>query len=96
LKAPFLSLVEATFRLGERLVFERTSWSFQRHEHWAVSGDNGSGKSLFADTLRGRLPLVQSEVNYHFQPPAGLAPEEAIGHVSFEERKSQVHLSVSC
>jgi molybdate transport system ATP-binding protein len=91
---PFLSLLDAAFRLGDRLVFEHTSWVFRRPEHWAILGANGSGKSLLADALRGRLPLVQGELRYHFQPPPGLAPEEAISHVSFEDRKAEVHDTV--
>ena len=91
---PFLSLVDATFRLGDRLVFEHTSWVYRRSEQWAILGANGSGKSLLADALRGRLPLVKGELRYHFQPPPGLTPEEAISHVSFEDRKAEVHDTV--
>jgi molybdate transport system ATP-binding protein len=91
---PFLSLQDAAFRLGDRLVFEHTSWVFRRPEHWAILGANGSGKSLLADALRGRLPLVHGELRYHFQPPPGLSPEEAISHVSFEDRKAEVHDTV--
>jgi molybdate transport system ATP-binding protein len=91
---PFLSLRNGAFRLGENLVFERTSWVFHRHEHWAIVGANGSGKSLFADALRGRLPLVQGDLRYHFQPPSGLSHEEAISQVSFEARKADVHETV--
>ena len=91
---PFLSLLDAAFRLGDRLVFEDTSWVFRRPEQWAILGANGSGKSLLADALRGRLPLVQGELRYHFQPPPGLSPEEAISHVSFEDRKAEVHDTV--
>ncbi len=91
---PFLSLRDASFRLGDRLVFEHTTWTFGRAEHWAVLGANGSGKSLLADALRGRLPLVRGELRYHFQPPPGLSPEEAISHVSFEHRKAETHAAV--
>ncbi len=91
----FLELEHATFRLGDRLVFPDTTWSFRQDEHWAVLGGNGSGKSLLADALRGLLPLVQGELRYSFRPPEGLSPEEAIGHVSFEERKHQVHGTVA-
>jgi len=91
---PFLTLQDATFRLGDRLIFEHTSWTFHRSEHWAVLGANGSGKSLLADGLRGRLPLIAGQLRYHFQPPAGLTPEEAIGHVSFEDRKAEIHDTV--
>ena len=65
-----------------------------RHEHWAIIGANGSGKSLLADALRGRLPLVQGELRYHFTPPPGLTAEESIGHVAFEDRKADVHETV--
>jgi molybdate transport system ATP-binding protein len=81
-------LARAAFRLGERIVFDGTSWVFHRDEHWAILGANASGKSLLADAVRGRLPLAHGELRYHFRPPPGLTPEEAIGHVSFETRKA--------
>jgi molybdate transport system ATP-binding protein len=85
--APFLSLHDAAFRLGDRLVFEHTSWTFHQDEHWALVGANGSGKSLLADALRGQLPLVRGELRYHFRPASGLTAEESIAHVSFEDRR---------
>src|SRR5256885_482336 len=91
---PFLSLRGARFRLGDRLVFENTTWTLHRDEQWAIIGSNGSGKSVLADALRGRLPIVQGELLYHFRPSSGLSPEEAIGHVAFESRKSEVHGAV--
>jgi molybdate transport system ATP-binding protein len=91
---PFLSLRDATFRLGNRLVFANTSWTFCRNEHWAVLGPNGSGKSLFADALRGLVPLVHGELIYHYRPPAGLIAEAAIGHVAFEDRRTDIHGAV--
>jgi molybdate transport system ATP-binding protein len=91
---PFVSLRGATFRLGDRLIFENTNWSLGRHEQWAIVGPNGSGKSVLADGLRGRLPLVGGELRYFFRPPPGVSPEEAIGHVAFEDRKAEVHGTV--
>jgi molybdate transport system ATP-binding protein len=91
---PFLSLTYATFRLGDRMVFENTFLDLSRHQHWAVVGRNGSGKSLFGDALRGRLPLVHGDLKYHFKPPAGLSHEDCIGHISFENRKSNIHETV--
>ena len=66
---PFLVLRNASFRLGDRLVFENSSWVFRRDDHWAVLGPNGSGKSLLADALRGSLPLVGGELLFRFRPP---------------------------
>lgn len=91
---PFLSLRHASFLLGDRRVFPDTNWTFQEGEHWAVLGANGSGKSLFGDALRGGLPLATGELIYHFRAPRGLAHEDAIGHVSFDERKQDLHQAV--
>lgn len=91
---PFISLINATFRLGDRLVFEDTSLTLSRTQQWAVVGRNGSGKSLFGDALRGRLPLVHGDLQYHFKPPPGVSHEECIGHVAFEGRKTNVHGTV--
>lgn len=91
---PFLSLQDATFRLGDRLVFEHTTWTLHEGEQWAIIGPNGSGKSILVDGLRGRLPLVHGDLRYHFRPPNGLVPEDAIGHVAFEDRKSELHGTV--
>jgi molybdate transport system ATP-binding protein len=88
---PFISLRKASFRLGDQIVFENTSWVFHRNEHWAIIGTNGSGKSLLGEALRGQLPLVHGELKYHFRTPPGLMPEEAIGHMSFEDRRLDVH-----
>jgi molybdate transport system ATP-binding protein len=91
---PFLSLRNGAFRLGDRIIFENTTWVFHRHEHWAIVGGNGSGKTLLADALRGALPLVRGELRYHFRSLRGLTHEEAISHVSFEDRKADVHDTV--
>jgi len=91
----FLSLHHATFRLGDRLIFQNTSWVFYEDEQWAIIGPNGSGKSLFADALRGKLPLVHGDLRYDFAPDPFVLPEESIGHVSFEDRKETVHGTIA-
>lgn len=90
----FLSLNHATFRLGDRLVFQDSCWIFREREHWAIIGSNGTGKSLLGDALRGRLPLVAGELVYGFNPPGSSTAEEHIGHISFEERKANVRETV--
>jgi molybdate transport system ATP-binding protein len=88
---PFLSLTHATFRLGDRLIFQNTSRTLRRSEHWAIVGPNGSGKSLLGDALRSKLPLVEGELTYHFKPPPGFTAEDCIGHIAFEDRKQTIH-----
>src|SRR5262249_21775281 len=91
---PLVSLRNVGFLLGDQLVFENTSWCLCKNEQWAILGTNNSGKSLFADGLRGLLPVAQGELQYHFRPFPGLSAEESIAHVSFEERKLNIHDTV--
>jgi molybdate transport system ATP-binding protein len=89
-----LTMREAAFRLGEDLVFENTNWCYAQQEQWAVTGGNGSGKSLFLEAVRGNLPIVRGEIRYQFRPPAGFSGEEAISQVCFEDRKLDVQQMV--
>lgn len=75
---PIVELVDASVRLGDRLVFRRTNWALRRGEQWALIGPNGSGKTLFASALSGAVPVVRGELR---------APDDAVVHVSFETQK---------
>src|SRR5262245_10367866 len=86
---PFISMNDASFRLGERIIFENTTWILRSNEHWAITGGNGAGKTLFADALAGKLALIHGELRFHFRPPAGLSAEQSLVHVSFEDRKRE-------
>ena len=63
---PFITLDHATFRLGERHIFEHTCWQMQANEQWGILGENGSGKSLFAEAICRSLPLAHGQIAYHF------------------------------
>jgi molybdate transport system ATP-binding protein len=78
-----------SLRFSDRLVFRDTDWSFARNQHWAVVGANGSGKSLFARALAGKVPVVSGEIRYHFRMRGRhrWAPEAAVARVSFEQQK---------
>jgi molybdate transport system ATP-binding protein len=89
-----ISVKNASFRLGEEVVFSQTSWTFFRNQQWALVGANGSGKTLFADALRGRIPLVAGGLTYGFRAPHGLSPEQCVVYFSFEDRKADVHDTV--
>ena len=67
--APLFSLRDAALQVGERTLFAGTSWVVRRGEHWAIVGPTGSGKSLLASALCGRVPVVGGGIRYHF--PAG-------------------------
>ena len=89
-----LSLKNASFRLGEAIVFPGTSWTFLRSQQWALVGANGSGKTLLADALRGRIPLVGGSLRYGFRAPDNCPPEQCVVQLSFEDRKADVNDTV--
>ena len=78
-----------SLRFGDRMVFRDTDWTFARNQQWAVVGANGSGKSLFARALAGKIPVVSGEIRYHFRLRGRYrwAPERAVARVSFEQQK---------
>lgn len=81
----FLRLADAAFRTGDGLAFRGTNWKWERGQHWALVGANGSGKSLLARALAGQVPVARGEIEYGFPPPEGRAHEDAVALVSFEQ-----------
>jgi molybdate transport system ATP-binding protein len=84
---PFITLDNTTVRLRDRLFLQDTSWQMNSHEHWAILGPNGSGKTTFARSLFGGVPVVRGQIIYNFSKedrrnPAALAG--AIGYVAPE------------
>ncbi|MGD9080470.1 MAG: ATP-binding cassette domain-containing protein [Desulfobacterales bacterium] len=82
---PFITLDNTTVRLRDRLFLEDTSWQMNSNEHWAILGPNGSGKTTFAKSLFGAVPVVRGNIIFNFanedrQNPATMA--SAIGYVS--------------
>ena len=84
---PFITLDNTSVRLRDRLYLENTSWQINPNEHWARLGPNGSGKTTFAKSLFGGVPVVRGDIVYNFsnedrRNPASMA--NAIGYVSPE------------
>jgi molybdate transport system ATP-binding protein len=75
---PLVELAGASLRVGDRLLFHNTNWSFRHGQQWALVGPNGSGKTLFASALTGAVPIVRGEFRI---------PDAAAAHVSFEQQK---------
>jgi len=84
---PFITLHNTTVRLRDRLFLEDTCWQINSNEHWTILGPNGSGKTTFAKSLFGAVPVVRGNIIFHFsnedrQNPVTTA--DAIGYVSPE------------
>lgn len=93
-KNPFISFNNVSLRLAEHIVFQDTNWAFSDDEHWAVIGTNGSGKSILARALTGRIPAVQGRIVYHFLKDrsgrsweGGASLKTAVSYVCFDQQK---------
>lgn len=70
---PLVSLVKASFMLGEEVVFPKVTWQWKPGEQWAILGPNGGGKSLFVQAIQGGLRRFSGEVTHGFDLEAGEA-----------------------
>ena len=84
---PLITLENTSVRLRDRPYLQNISWQFNFKENWAILGPNGSGKTTFAKSLFGEVPIVKGRIIFHFskrerQNPATIS--KAIGYVSPE------------
>ncbi|GAA1137771.1 ABC-F family ATP-binding cassette domain-containing protein [Ornithinicoccus hortensis] len=52
-----LDLVDATVRLGERVILDSVTWRLGPGDRYGIVGVNGAGKSTLLRVLQGHLPL---------------------------------------
>jgi len=88
---PFISLHHILPRLAESPFSRPIDWQINKGEIWTILGNNGSGKSVLADTIRGRWRLDEGEIKYHFfekiieqHPKKYFGPNQLIKLISFE------------
>ncbi|MDX1708110.1 MAG: ATP-binding cassette domain-containing protein, partial [Desulfobacterales bacterium] len=60
------NLENITVRLRDRPYLHDTTWQIHPGENWAVLGPNGSGKTTFARSILGEVPIVRGKITYHF------------------------------
>lgn len=90
---PLISLENITVRLRDRPYLHNTSWKIHSGENWAVLGPNGSGKTTFARSLLGKVPIVRGKIKYRFSDDAhqnDTAAVEAMGYVAPELQREIV------
>ena len=64
---------------------EPVNFTMLKGEHIALVGPNGGGKSLLADILTGRWPLLMNEVKYDFAPSASALVCDNIKYITFRD-----------
>jgi molybdate transport system ATP-binding protein len=62
-----VSVEQAVPRLPEVRFEEPVRWTIREGEQWAVTGPNGSGKTILSDLLQGRYALKEGRVRFHIE-----------------------------
>lgn len=78
-----ISLIHPVPRMPEFRFKTPIIWNINKGEQWAVVGANGSGKSLLANMIQGRIALrdLDGEIKYNFTEPLF----EAVRTISFKD-----------
>ncbi|MBC8246706.1 MAG: ATP-binding cassette domain-containing protein, partial [Deltaproteobacteria bacterium] len=77
---PFITLKNVTLRIRDRWILANTNWVLKTHQHWAILGSNGSGKTSLAGALTGSVPVVGGRIIRHYSSTI----PNPIGYLSFE------------
>lgn len=78
-----ISLIHPVPRMSEFRFKTPIMWNINKGEQWAIVGANGSGKSLLANMIQGRIALrdLDGEIKYNFNEPLF----EAIRTIAFKD-----------
>lgn len=77
-----ISLTNLHAKLNHKQILQVPQLSLERHQHWAIIGGNGSGKSALAALFSGELEISAGEIK-------GLS-NKTIHVVSFEEQQALI------
>ena len=53
---PLVKLTDAHVRYSEQTIFENLNWTIKQHQHWQLTGKNGSGKTCLLNLITGDNP----------------------------------------
>lgn len=71
---PVIKVEELNIHFAGVQVLDEFTWSVFPGEHWAISGESGSGKTVLARSLIGQLDFSGS-VSFHFSKAPGIAAQ---------------------
>lgn len=63
---PFLTLEHITVRYLDKTLFTGLNWELLKGQHWAITGNSGSGKTALLNTIAGKFNVINGGIHYHF------------------------------
>ncbi|MCD7962825.1 MAG: ATP-binding cassette domain-containing protein [Rikenellaceae bacterium] len=80
----FLELIDCQPRIKEFNFVEPVNWTLKYGEVWAVTGNNGSGKTILSGIINGKYPIKTGTINYDVLSESGMAPWQGIKTITFD------------
>ena len=66
---PVLSLENISVRKYDSVVLSEVSWNVEAGQNWAITGLNGSGKTILLDIIAGKWPVWKGKIHYNDSRP---------------------------
>lgn len=66
---PLLSLQNVTLRRNEKTIFQGLNFSVNEGEHWAIVGENNSGKTALLKVIEGNLLINDGKIERNYFEP---------------------------
>lgn len=63
---PFLFLEHITVRNLDKTLFRDLTWEIRSGEHWAITGNSGSGKTSLLHTILGKNNVINGSIRHYF------------------------------
>src|SRR6201996_6302826 len=64
--SPLFSIEKVTVRYLNNTLFTNLSFTINKGENWALTGESGSGKSALLQTIAGNFNVTHGSITHHF------------------------------
>ncbi|MCC8089280.1 MAG: ATP-binding cassette domain-containing protein [Rikenellaceae bacterium] len=80
----YLELTECQPRIKELHFKEPINWQLKYGEVWAITGANGSGKTILGNIISGKIPISIGKIRYNVLSTTDKAPWQAVRMLTFD------------
>lgn len=82
---PLFTIRDVTVRYLSNTLFENLSFAVNKGEHWALTGESGSGKSALLQTIAGNFNVTNGNITHQFFDDYLLTHPGKKGHLTYHK-----------